>query len=195
MSEGKGATPNTHDARLAAARAEEHRLYIVAVDTLQRFDGLRPMPRTASDYPIEIEQVKNALALITEHRQALLASADELKALHSDFVRGSKSALNDADRATLRERLAADTYYTTAVAVADGLGGLFSRWDARRSRLNRDWEIVSAQLRLDVARSAADYEYGRRIEAADYEHRRRAESMDEWFKLQTSILDRQEGQR
>ena len=105
-------------------------------------------------------------ALIAQARSNLLEHAERLKAAQADQLRGGKSALSEKDKRDLARILDTGRNLHDRLFTAERLQRLWSLWDARRSRLNRDFEVARIE-----------FEHRRRLSAADYEANRRRNSL------------------
>lgn len=112
---------------------------------------LPPIPADAREFGRTIEEIKNMIALATSQRNSLQELLANLKSDQLADIRADKQFTNDAARQEeLKRRLAsselASDYEARVVELGEGL----QRWDARRSRLTRDFEVALIDYEFKV---------------------------------------------
>jgi hypothetical protein len=128
--------------RVERARAEVARQLMSASQILRDNTCVPKMPERLEQFGECVELVKRGIVLMSESRALLSDATDDLKGAHSDEARGGKETLNDAARSRLRDALASDEVYQRSLTVDSQLRLLVGKWDARRSRLARDFETM-----------------------------------------------------
>jgi hypothetical protein len=150
--------PRDHEGPDDDDRAQEQEAALAALT-----HDLQVLP-TVSDplmYGQTIEHIKNMLFITGRHIGDLKELAERIKKMYADAQRGSKATLNDADKKALAERCAGDETLRSIEASVRELSELWAKWDARRSRLNREFEFAKsdyqAQRAMDAAEVSARY--------------------------------------
>jgi predicted nuclease with TOPRIM domain len=105
-----------------------------------------PEVKTVHDYGATIEFIKNMLATISQHLGSLKETVAALKDFHTKEVRGEKATLNDKDKKEVARRCAEDETLQQLERTIAVLSERWTKWDARRSRLNRDFEIAKTEF-------------------------------------------------
>lgn len=157
-----------------ATRAErlgeeaEARLYALLHDVQQP----PPIPSDVHEFGAVIEFTKNMLTLISDQIGSLKEMAAQIRELYTQNVRGEKATLNDKDKREIARLCAEDATLRDLESNIKQLTAAWATWDARRSRLNRDYEISKIDYAREQARAAtADAldELSRKLRsAADY---------------------------
>lgn len=107
-------------------------------------------------YGSTIEFVKNILAVVTKHIGDLKEVAAAFKDVHTKSVRGDKATLNEKDKQEVARLCAEDQSLQSVEQLIAQLQDGWTRWDARRSRLSRDFEIAKTDYANQRAMALLD---------------------------------------
>jgi hypothetical protein len=127
---------------------------------------LPTIPSDVHQYGTIIESIKLMLHRLSLAIGELKEESALIKAHVSAEVRAGKATASEKDKVEITQRLAADEDLRIAEARAANLSEAWQRWDARRSRLNRDFEIARIDYESDRRRKDADYEANRRRQSS-----------------------------
>jgi hypothetical protein len=143
------------------------------VMSLEERYTLPPLPTSASQYGEQIELVK--LTIHELNRQ--LSQAKEMVTIRKEAITreaaDNPANTNDAKRkAAAAQQLATDEVYQQFSQIILWLNDLIVLWDARRSRLYRDFEVARIHELYNHLERASSDDYQRRLQAnADTYHK------------------------
>lgn len=148
---------------------------------------LLPIPTDVHQFGETIEHVKLMLSAISSHTSTLKELSAAYREVHTKAVRGDKATLNDKDKKEIAWLCAEDEALCSVEQRIKMLDFWWTRWDARRSRLHRDFEVASIDYRHRLAMALLDSQTRHADEqrqadqqmlrdTADYEATRRRQS-------------------
>ncbi len=146
-------------------RAQEMEASISALE-----HDLQTLPTVTDvhEFGSTIEFIKNMLVAATSYIGILKEQITIIRDSYARSVRGDKSTLNDKDKQEVARLCAEDESLRQLEERVRALTERWTRWDARRSRLNREYEIARAEYESELRRRDADLLRTELCKFADY---------------------------
>lgn len=118
----------------------------------QEGDGMNPVTETIAAYPVLIEEAKILTSRARKAKQQAERTKDRIEKPVALEVSKLKSEFSNAElrEAEVVRRLSLDPNYVEAFRIYDEADDLITEWDARLSRLRREFEVA----KIDHARKA-----------------------------------------
>lgn len=127
-----------------------------ATELKETLSRLPEIPESVHDFAGVIENSKRILFLVNRQISDLKETSANIKAVYAAKLRGDRASLNDRDKEELIDVLDADENWSNVEDSIRWYTEAAARWDARVSRLQRDYEIskleFEARLRDEFTR-------------------------------------------